>query len=177
MEPECPAEVDEILSQHEKSQCSLIPIIQDIQKAFGYLPRGALLRVADYLRLPPSTVYGVATFYAQFRLYPRGRHQVKVCQGTACHVRGGKAVMDAARSALGIEPGETTPDRGFSLERVACVGSCALGPVVVIDEVIYGTMTPAKVTQLTRALANRVGTTPEEGKAKAHPKRRRATRS
>lgn len=177
MEPECPAKVDEILSRHEKSQCSLIPIIQEIQKAFGYLPREVLLRVADYLRLPPSTVYGVATFYAQFRLHPRGRHEVKVCQGTACHVRGGKAVMDAVRNTLGIGPGETTPDLGFSLERVACLGSCALGPVVVVDEVIYGTMTPAGVAQLTRALANRVGTTPGEGEAKAHPKRRRVMQS
>ncbi|MEW6171951.1 MAG: NADH-quinone oxidoreductase subunit NuoE [Bacillota bacterium] len=137
-----------ILSRHEKSRSLLIPIIQEAQEAFGYLPREALLEVADYLGLPPSTVYGVATFYAQFHLTRQGKHKVKVCQGTACHVRGGKAIMDAMRKDLAIKPGETTPDGMFSLERVACVGSCSLAPVVVIDEKIYGCMAPVKITEL-----------------------------
>ncbi|MEW6182687.1 MAG: NADH-quinone oxidoreductase subunit NuoE [Bacillota bacterium] len=138
----------EILSRHEKSRSLLIPIIQEAQEAFGYLSREVLLAVADHLGLPPSTAYGVATFYAQFHLTCQGKHKVKVCQGTACHVRGGKAIMDAMKKELVIKPGETTPDGMFSLERVACVGSCSLAPVVVVDDKIYGGMAPSKITEL-----------------------------
>lgn len=142
--------LNQVLSRYEKNRESLIPIIQEIQAAFGYLPREALLKVAEHLRLPASTVYGVATFYAQFSLIRQGEHKVRVCQGTACHVRGGRHVMEAMKEELGIEPGETTPDYKFSLARVACVGSCSLAPVVVVDEKVYGCMTANKVRELTR---------------------------
>jgi NADH-quinone oxidoreductase subunit E len=125
-------------------------VIQDAQSILGYLPREALLKVADYLGVPASAVYGVATFYAQFHLTPRGRHQVKVCQGTACHVRGGRSVLEAVKTELGIGPGETTADRKFTLERVACVGSCSLAPVVLVDDRIHGSMTPEKFRKLTQ---------------------------
>lgn len=141
-----------ILARHQKDRSALIPIIQEIQEAFGYLPRDALLRVADHLRLPPSTVYSVATFYARFYFSPRGLHQVQVCQGTACHVRGGRRILEAVKRVLNVKPGETTPNCKFSLERVACVGSCAIGPVVVIDEKVHGRMTAAKAVNLLKTL-------------------------
>ncbi|RJX17100.1 MAG: NADH-quinone oxidoreductase subunit NuoE [Ammonifex sp.] len=151
MHRECLRQLDDILSRHDKNRSALIPVIQEAQELFGYLPREALLKVAAHLGVPASAVYGVATFYAQFYLTPRGRHRVKVCQGTACHVRGGRSVLEAVKKQLGVGPGETTPDQKFTLERVACVGSCSLAPVVLVDEKILGGMTPDKVSRLTKA--------------------------
>ncbi len=104
--------------------------------------------IADFLHVTPNEVYGVATFYAQFRLSPQGRHVVKVCQGTACHVRGGRRILDTVLSELDTEAGGTTPDYKFTVERVACFGSCALAPVMVVDKDVFGRMTPARVKQL-----------------------------
>lgn len=142
--------LQEILARYEKCRSSLIPIVQEAQEAFGYIPREVLLKVAKHLCLPPATAYAVATFYAQFHFTPQGRHKVRVCQGTACHVCGGKSIMDAVQQELGVSPGETTPDYRFRLERVACVGSCSLAPVVVVDDKIHGAMTAAKVKELIR---------------------------
>jgi NADH-quinone oxidoreductase subunit E len=103
---------------------------------------------ARFLNVPNSDVWGVATFYAQFHLHPQGRHQIKVCEGTACHVRGGQAIVEALEEELGIRPGETTEDLEFSLERVACFGSCALAPVLVVDGKVHGRMTPGKAINL-----------------------------
>ncbi len=137
-----------VLENHPRDRSSLIPILQDVQDELGYLPAEAMKEVARHLRVPESTVYGVVTFYAQFYLTRQGRHKVKVCQGTACHVRGGKRVMDAVKKHLDIEPGGTTEDYQFSLERVACFGSCALAPVMVVDGKVYGKLTPARAVRI-----------------------------
>jgi NADH-quinone oxidoreductase subunit E len=142
------AQVREIFARHSAERSQLIPILQEIQEALGYIPREAMTETARFLRVPESTVYGVVTFYAQFYLTRQGKHKIRVCQGTACHVRGGKRVMRAVQKKLGIAPGETTPDYQFTLERVACLGSCALAPVMVMDGKVHGALTPAKAEAL-----------------------------
>ena len=140
--------MQEVLSRYSGAPGELIPILQDVQAAFGYIPREAMTATAGFLRIPESRVYGVVTFYAQFYLTRQGKHKIKVCQGTACHVRGGARVMGAIKKKLGIQPGQTTDDYMFSLERVACFGSCALAPVMVVDAKVYGRMTPQKAEKL-----------------------------
>ncbi|MFH1141490.1 MAG: NADH-quinone oxidoreductase subunit NuoE [Chloroflexota bacterium] len=139
----------EVLSSHSAGdRGSLVPVLQEIQTRLGYLPEAAMLEVARQLRVDEATVYSVATFYAQFKLVPTGKHMVKVCLGTACHVQGGQRILEAAERGLGIHPGATTEDLEFSLEQVACFGSCALAPVVVVDRDVYGRMTNARVKQI-----------------------------
>ena len=133
------------LVDFEKERGNLIPILQMIQERHLYLAPEAMKMVADHLDLAPCEVYGVATFYNQFRFHPPGKHQFKVCLGTACHVRGGDIILENFERKLGIRYGETTPDREFGLERVACVGCCALAPVTVVDEIVQGNMAPSKV--------------------------------
>ena len=118
-----------------------------IQDRHAYLP-GAITLVAGHLGIAPCEVYGVATFYNQFRFHPPGKHQIKVCLGTACHVRGGDIILENFERKLGIEAGETTPDREFSIDRVACVGCCALAPVAIVDETVHGHVAPSKVEGL-----------------------------
>lgn len=144
--------VARIRDRFERRREDLIAMLLTIQRGLGYLPEDALLDVARLTRLPVSAVYGVATFYEQFRLDPCGRHVVKVCRGTACHVRGGDRILRELRTAFRIEPGETTDDNLFTLETVACFGSCALAPVVVIDDTVMGRMTPYR----TRAALERL---------------------
>lgn len=123
----------------------VIPLLQAIQTEYGYLPREVIVEVAARTRIPPSRLFGVATFYAQFHLEEHGRHSVRVCKGTACHVRGRQAIQEAINDELGIEPGETTEDRRFTLETVACLGTCFLAPVVMVDHDYYGTVNAGKV--------------------------------
>ena len=123
----------------------IIPLLQRLQDVYGYLPQDVVLEVARRTGLPASRVFGVATFYAQFRLKPGGRHTVRCCRGTACHVRGGKKVLGAVRSALGIDDGETTEDMKFSLETVACLGTCFLAPVIMVNNDYFGSMTPGRI--------------------------------
>ena len=123
----------------------LIPLLQEVQKAYGYLPMPALEQIAERLKIPISHIYGITTFYTQFSLSPRGKNTIKVCCGTACHVRGGKAVLEAFERALGIKACETTDDLNFTIETVACLGTCFLSPVVMINDKYYGKMTPKKV--------------------------------
>ena len=136
------------LADFEKQRQSLIPILQMVQKELSYLSAEAIKIVADHLKIPKSEVYGVATFYNQFRFQPPGKHPVKVCLGTACHVRAGDIILENFERKLGICDGETSDDREFSLERVACVGCCALAPVAVIGETVHGHMAPSKVEGL-----------------------------
>jgi len=143
----------EILSRYHGEQSELIPILQAVQEEFGYIPPEAMSRAAGFLGIPESSVYGVVTFYAQFYLTRQGKHRIKVCQGTACHVRGGKKIMDLMQQKLGISPGGTTPDYEFSLESVACFGSCALAPVVVVDGKVHGRLTPKKAEKILEELA------------------------
>jgi NADH-quinone oxidoreductase subunit E len=136
------------LEAFEKQRGNLIPILQMVQSKLAYLPPEALQMVARHLSIPESEVYGVATFYNQFRFHPPGKHPIKVCLGTACHVRAGDIILENFERKLGISDGETTPDREFSIERVACVGCCALAPVAIIDETVHGHMAPSKVEGL-----------------------------
>lgn len=133
------------LKSFGKERRYLIPLLQMIQQKHAYLPEGAITLVARHLEIAPCEVYGVATFYNQFRFHPPGKHPIKVCLGTACHVRGGDIILENFERKLGIRVGETTADREFSLERVACVGCCALAPVTLVDETVYGHMAPSKV--------------------------------
>ncbi|MCX8023411.1 MAG: NADH-quinone oxidoreductase subunit NuoE, partial [Syntrophorhabdaceae bacterium] len=142
------SKVDRIIDSHEKKEASLIPILQEVQGEFGYLPEEALVRIGEGLRIPLSKIYGVVTFYAQFYLTRRGRHTIKSCQGTACHVKGAKIVLDAIIKNLEINPGETTEDLNFSLETVACLGTCFLAPVIMIDHDYYGKLTPGSATKV-----------------------------
>ena len=140
--------LEEVLGTFAQDRDSLIPILQAVQGEFGYLSEEAMEGIADYLCLSQSTIYGVATFYTQFRFSRPGDHNVRVCLGTACHVRGGSRIMDEVSRHLHVKAGETTPDYKFSLERVACFGSCALSPVVVVDKKVYGRMNPKKVKNI-----------------------------
>ena len=117
----------------------------DVQERLGYLPGEAMEQIAVAMQIPEVDVYGVATFYNQFRLNPPGKHQIKVCMGTACHMMGGHIILDSFERRLEIKEGETTPDREFSLERVACVGCCALAPVVIVDENVEAKVAPIRV--------------------------------
>ncbi|TET67870.1 MAG: NADH-quinone oxidoreductase subunit NuoE [Dehalococcoidia bacterium] len=147
-ETEVKDKLDEILSHHTGKKEELIPILQEAQEQFGYLPSEVMLKVAKFLRLPESAIFGVSTFYAQFKFLPTGRKKVRLCRGTACHVRGAPRILDEVEKQLGIKPGETTDDLEYSLETIACFGSCALAPVMVVDDDVYGRMTPKKVAQI-----------------------------
>ena len=136
------------LKDFEKERGKLIPILQMIQDNLAYLPPEVIAIVADYLDLTESDVYGVATFYNQFRFNPPGKNPIKVCLGTACHVKGGDIILENFERKLKIEEGETTPDREFSIERVACVGCCAIAPVALVGETVHGNMAPSKVEGL-----------------------------
>jgi NADH-quinone oxidoreductase subunit E len=140
--------LQEILSRYPEDQSSLVMILQDLQAAAGYLPEDALQEVSRRLRIPRAQVYSVATFYNVLSLEPRGRHLVRVCMGTACHVRQAPLILDAATRELGVAAGETTADREFTLQSVGCVGACAIGPVVEIDEVHHGHMTVTRLGKL-----------------------------
>ncbi len=138
----------EIMAGYGTGRSSLIPALQKIQGALGYVPAGAMEEAARHFGVPPVDVYGIVTFYNQFRLTPPGRHRVKVCMGTACHIKGGNIIMESWERVLNIRSGETTQDREFSLERVACVGCCAMAPVALVGEAVHGGMTPTKVDGL-----------------------------
>ena len=148
MESSIEEQLGTILPQYAGESGDLIPILQEAQGRFGYLPQEVMAAIAEFLRLPASTVYGVATFYAQFKFTPVGRRIVRVCRGTACHVRGGARILREVERQLGIKPGETTEDMEYSLETIACFGSCALAPVVVVDKTVYGRMTTKKVPEV-----------------------------
>jgi NADH-quinone oxidoreductase subunit E len=137
-----------VFENYQGKREELIPILQDVQAKLGYLPVEARAAISKFLNVPESVVYGVATFYAQFYLTRQGKHKIKVCCGTACYVRGGDRILETLKRRLRIGIGETTPDYQFTLERVACFGSCALAPVVVIDNRVYGRMSSAKVEAL-----------------------------
>jgi len=135
----------EILERVRNREETLIPILQRIQEALGYLPSGAMVEVARFLKIPEIDVYSVATFYNQFRLTPPGKHSIRVCMGTACHVKGGHITLEAWQRRLKIGPGETTPDREFDLDTVACVGCCAMAPVTVVDKKVEAKADPTRV--------------------------------
>jgi NADH-quinone oxidoreductase subunit E len=137
-----------IFSNHRGEKQELIPILQETQAQFRYLPVAAMKEIARFLHMPESTVYGVSTFYAQFKLTPLGKTIIRVCRGTACHVRGASKVLTELENRLGIKAGETTADLEYTLETVACIGACALAPTMTIGNETYGKMTPKKVAEV-----------------------------
>ena len=142
------SKVDQIIDKYKGEDGILIQVLQDVQTEYNWLPEEALDKVCERLEIPLSQAYSVATFYKAFSLTPRGRHLVSVCLGTACHVRGGPKILDKVENTLGIEDGETTEDLRFSLEKVNCLGCCALGPVVVIDGKYESKVNPDKLDKI-----------------------------
>jgi len=140
--------VKTVLKRHNNDHAMLVGILQDLQGELGYLPREAMLEIHSELGVPLSQVYGVATFFKAFSLVPRGRHQIQVCLGTACHVRGAEKILDTVERELGIKPGESDETLNFSLETVNCVGACALGPIVIVDGNYSGEMKTDSVKPL-----------------------------
>ena len=139
--------VAEILSSHKKEKRNLIPLLQEVQTSLGYLPQEAMQKIAGFLEMPEVEVWGVSTFYNQFRFVPLGKYHTVVCMGTACHLAGGKLILDALERELDTKVSETSKDGNFSLERVACIGCCMLAPVIVIGDKIHPKMTPFKVEE------------------------------
>ncbi len=137
-----------VFDRHERGRDALIPILQDVQKELGYISPESVAAISRYLRISENDIFGVSSFYAQFRFTAPGRHSVKVCLGTACHVRGGSTLLDSLQNGLGIACGETTPDNRYDLDRVACLGCCALSPVVQINGKIFSKVTVNKLTEL-----------------------------
>ena len=142
--------IETILDKYRGQPGALIPVLQKAQGIYGYLPEDVLRRIATRLNIPLSKIYGVATFYAQFRMTPVGEHLVKVCHGTACHVGGADGLTDALESELGVSVAEggTTPDMKLTIDRVACVGCCSLAPVVMVDGTTYGRLDRKKVVKV-----------------------------
>ena len=138
-------ETRKALKRFSKQRENLVPILQQVQAQLGYIPLEAMVEVAEFLKIPEMDVYSVVTFYNQFRLNPPGKHSVRVCLGTACHMKGGYIVLDAWKRRLGIDQGETTPDHEFDLDTVACVGCCTMAPVTVVDNEAEGKTSPTRV--------------------------------
>jgi NADH-quinone oxidoreductase subunit E len=143
--------IDRIIDKHRAEASSLIQILLEIQGENHWLPEEALERVSEKLQVPISRIRHIATFYKAFSLVPKGRHEVHICMGTACHVRGAKRILDTAQDLTGIKPGETDPDLKFSLETVNCLGCCALGPVMEIDGKTHGKLTPAETSDVLKS--------------------------
>ena len=141
-------QIEKVIAGYQGQRWALIPLLHEIQRVFGYIPPATIPRIARGLGLFPSQVQGVITFYTQFYTEPRGKNIVRVCRGTACHVRGAKTILKLVKQQLGVEEGETTPDLEYTLETVACIGVCALAPNVVVNTNTYGHMNPKKVTRL-----------------------------
>jgi NADH-quinone oxidoreductase subunit E len=141
--------VNEVIEHHGKAPSALIPILQEVQEEYRYLPEEILTYIAMAMDLAPATVYGVATFYAQFSLEPKGKYVIKICDGTACHVRGSDPVKEAVRRKVGLAKDQaTTKDLRFTVETVSCLGACGLAPVMMINDQIYGQMTPEAVEMI-----------------------------
>ncbi|MFP4005360.1 MAG: NADH-quinone oxidoreductase subunit NuoE [Candidatus Hadarchaeia archaeon] len=139
-----------ILADLDRTEKNVMPALQRIQEEFGYLPRVSFEYVSKEFGVPESRIYGVASFYSQFHLKPQGRHTIKICQGTACHVKGSKDIQEVIEEELDIEPGEVTDDNKFTLTMVRCLGCCSLAPVMMIDEDVYGNLTEDKVKDVLR---------------------------
>jgi NADH-quinone oxidoreductase subunit E len=149
------SKVKEAIAKYPAERAYLIPILQAIQGRLGYLSESALDQLSQTMDISVNEIYGVATFYTQFRFNPPGKHTIRVCQGTACHVRRGQAICMEIENQLHIKSGQTTADGRFDLERVACLGCCALAPVMVIDDKVYARMTPKKIGAILSQYAGR----------------------
>ena len=140
--------LDIILQKYQGIKGALIPVLQETQNAYGYLPKEVLENMAEKMNIPLSEIYGVVTFYSQFHLKQRGKNIIRVCQGTACHVRGAKAILTEIENKLNIRAGGTTPDLLFTLETVACIGACGLAPVLMINDDTHGRLTPENIPEI-----------------------------
>jgi len=143
--------IDQIIDKHQREASSLIQVLLEIQSEHHWLPKEALERASEKLQVPLTRVQHIATFYKAFSLVPKGRHEIQICMGTACHVRGAPRILDTVQDLIGIGPGETDLDLKFSLETVNCLGCCALGPVMAVDGKTHGKMAPAKVADVLRS--------------------------
>ena len=143
--PEQEERLRKVIEEHKGQPGATMPVLQEAQEIYGYLPIEVQKMVADGLGIPLEEVYGVATFYAQFTLNPKGKYQISLCLGTACYVKGASDVLEAVQQRLGIKPGSITPDGKFSLDACRCIGACGLAPVMMINEDVYGRLTPAQV--------------------------------
>jgi len=143
-----PAEIDNVIENHGSDSPALVAILQDVQRQEGYLARKTLTGLSARLHIPLSRLYALATFYRAFSLVPTGRHQVHVCLGTACHVRGGQAILDRLEMLLGVRAGGTTSDRQFTLETVRCLGCCSLGPIVRVGQQVFGNVARDKLAKV-----------------------------
>jgi NADH:ubiquinone oxidoreductase subunit E len=144
--------VEKIISKFEKNRSSLIPVLQEIQDSIGFLPLDVQRRVARGINIPEKDVYGVVTFYSFFTMIPRGKYNIRVCLGTACFVKGGKQITENISNGLQIEPGQTTPDRVYSLQVNRCVGACGIAPVIIINDKVYKKVDPDKVMDIVNSL-------------------------
>jgi NADH:ubiquinone oxidoreductase subunit E len=141
--------LEEIINRYKGDSCSLlIPLLQDIQETFGYIPPESIESIAEALGLFPSQVQGVITFYAGLSLEPKGKYIVRVCRGTACHVKGGRSILRIVKKELDLDEGETSPDYQFTLETVACLGTCFLAPTLMVNKTYYGKLSPPKITSI-----------------------------
>ncbi len=140
--------IDKLIEKYQTNPGPLISILQDIQSTFSYLPKDILSYLSQKLKVSESKIWGIVTFYAQFYLEPRGKNTVRVCLGTACHVKGAKKVLERLQKILGIQPGETTEDLNFSLETVRCLGTCFLAPVIMVDQDYFGKLTPDRIERI-----------------------------
>ncbi len=144
--------VEKIISKYRGIKNALIPVLQEMQDSLGFLPLNVQRKVAEGLDVPEKDVYGVVTFYSFFTMIPRGKHNIRVCMGTACFVKGGKQIAENISKGLQIEPGQTTPDRNFSLEVNRCVGACGIAPVIIINDKVYKKVDPDTVMDIVNSL-------------------------
>ncbi len=141
-------ELDAIIDHHRNQQGGLIPVLHETQELFGYLPEEAQKKISEELNVPMAEIYGVATFYSRFTLKPKGEHTISVCLGTACYVKGAKAVYERLQKELNVKPGDTTEDKKFTLMGTRCLGCCGLAPVLTVDEDVYGRLTPDDIPDI-----------------------------
>ena len=151
-----------IIEQHDSDVKNLIPILQSVQEAYSYLPAAAISAISDRLHISEDVIFGVATFYTHFKFTKPGEHIIKICLGTACFVKGAENLLEILKDRLQIEPGQTTPDNSISLERVACLGCCALAPTIVLDNEVYGKMSSLKLSKIIDDLLEEKGKKEEE---------------
>jgi len=142
--------LEEVLASYRGNRGELVPILQEVQESLGYLPEKTMIDIAQFIGVPESHVYSVASFYEQFRLLPLGRTRVSVCRGTACHIRGAPQILSTIEKAVDLKEGETSDDLEYTLETVACIGCCALAPCIRINRDVYGEMTPDKADEVLR---------------------------
>ena len=146
--------VDSIARKHSVERGAVIPILQEVQDTLGYVPKSAIMRIATGIGVPASEIYGIVTFYAQFRLEPLGKYLIKVCHGTACHLCGAEMVADTIAQVTGAKEGETSEDKIFTVERVACLGCCSLAPVIMVDQNVHGRLSPADIDRIIEQYRN-----------------------